>query len=147
MKSYFLTTALLAASCLSTPACSSPPSSVSTPASSAAPATPAPQVEQPDGIVLSAGARRIEQAQVRMRDGARLNADVYLPAATGRFPVVLIRTPYKTEIGPRPVFLNKLIEAGYAIVQQHERGRFLSEGDMRMLGRADEDGWDTLDWI
>src|SRR4030095_6656287 len=108
MKSYFLTTALLAASCLSTPACSSPPSSVSTPASSAAPPTPPPQAEHADcdflsargrpprparrapptpparevarrvGIVLAPGPRRIEQAQVRMRDGARLNADVYL---------------------------------------------------------------------
>src|SRR5262245_4145086 len=123
MKSCFLATALLAASCLSMPS------------------------EQPDGIDLPAGGRRIEQAQVRMRDGARLNADVYLPAATGRFPVVLIRTPYKTEIGPRSTFLNKLIEAGYAIVQQHERGRFLSGGEMRMLGRADDDGWETVDWI
>jgi putative CocE/NonD family hydrolase len=82
-----------------------------------------------------------------MRDGARLDTDVYLPAATGRFPVVLIRTPYETEITASPAFLNRLIEAGYAIVEQHERGRFLSEGEMRMLGRADEDGWDTLDWI
>ena len=32
-------------------------------------------------------------------------------------------------------------------MQQHERGRFLSEGEMHMLGPADEDGWDTLDWI
>ena len=81
-----------------------------------------------------------------MRDGVRLDTDVYLPAA-GRFPVVLIRTPYKTEISEMPTFLNRLIESGYAIVQQHERGRFLSEGEMAMLGRADEDGWDTLDWI
>ena len=77
----------------------------------------------------------------------RLNADVYLPAVTGKFPVVLIRTPYKTEFSPKSAFINRLIAAGYGVVQQHERGRFLSEGEMRMLGRADEDGWDTLDWI
>ena len=99
------------------------------------------------GIVLPGGGRTIAHAQVRMRDGARLNADVYLPAATGRFPAVLIRTPYRTEIGRNPVFLNRLLASGYAIVQQHERGRFLSEGEMRMLGHADEDGWDTLEWI
>jgi putative CocE/NonD family hydrolase len=99
------------------------------------------------GIALPPGGRTIARAQVRMRDGARLNADVYLPAAAGRFPVVLIRTPYRTEIGRNPVFLNRLLASGYAIVQQHERGRFLSEGEMRMLGRADEDGWDTLTWI
>ena len=102
---------------------------------------------QSNGLVMPNGGRTIEQAQVHMRDGVRLNADVYLPAATGRFPVVLIRTPYKTEIGRRSPFLDKLIESGYAIVQEHERGRFLSEGEMHMLGRADEDGWDTLDWI
>ncbi len=92
-------------------------------------------------------ARTIEAAQVRMRDGARLNADVYLPAATGKVPIVLIRTPYKTELGRRNAFVDRLLEAGYGVVQQHERGRFLSEGEMHMLGRADEDGWDTLDWI
>ena len=91
--------------------------------------------------------RTIEAAQIRMRDGARLNADIYLPAVTGKVPVVLIRTPYKTEISPKSAFINKLIEAGYGVVQQHERGRFLSEGEMHMLGRADEDGWDTLDLI
>ena len=92
-------------------------------------------------------ARTIEAAQVRMRDGVTLKTDVHLPATTGRVPVVLIRTPYKTEISPKSEFINRLIAAGYAVVQQHERGRFLSEGEMHMLGRADEDGWDTLDWI
>jgi putative CocE/NonD family hydrolase len=82
-----------------------------------------------------------------MRDGVRLNSDVYLPAVSGKVPVVLIRTPYKTEISPRSEFVNRLIAAGYGVVQQHERGRFSSEGEMHMLGRADEDGWDTLDWI
>jgi putative CocE/NonD family hydrolase len=92
-------------------------------------------------------ARTIEAAQVRMRDGVRLEADVHLPAVTGKVPVVLIRTPYKTEISQKSEFINRLIAAGYGVVQQHERGRFLSEGEMHMLGRADEDGWDTLDWI
>ena len=60
---------------------------------------------------------------------------------------MLICTPYKTEFSPKSEFINRLIAAGYGVVQQHERGRFLSEGEMHMLGRADEDGWDTLDWI
>jgi putative CocE/NonD family hydrolase len=126
--------ALLLVSALMAPSCSSP-------------ASVSPSAGARTGIVLPERGRMIARAQVRMRDNVRLNADVYLPAPTGRFPVVLIRTPYKTEIGETPLFLNRLIQAGYAIVQQHERGRFLSEGEMRMLGRADEDGWDTLDWI
>ena len=105
-----------------------------------APAVPAqpPPFTMPDGAVL------LPNLQARMRDGVRLNTQVWLPAAEGKFPVVLIRTPYETEMS---VFETKLLSAGYAVIQQHERGRYLSEGKMRMLGRADEDGWDTLEWI
>ncbi len=113
----------------------------------APPSTATAKTGEQTGIILPPGGRKLEQVQVRMRDGARLNADVYLPAADGKFPILLIRTPYKTEIGEKPIFLNRLIQSGYGVIQQHERGRFLSEGEMRMLGRADEDGWDTLDWI
>jgi putative CocE/NonD family hydrolase len=119
----------------------------STSCSSSAPAKSVEPPSQASAIAIPTGGRTIEAAQVHMRDGARLNADVYLPAATGKFPIVLIRTPYKTELGRRNSFFSRLLVAGYGIVQQHERGRFLSEGEMHMLGRADEDGWDTLDWI
>ncbi|HVY89485.1 MAG TPA: CocE/NonD family hydrolase, partial [Hyphomonadaceae bacterium] len=82
--------------------------------------------------------------QAKMRDGVRLDTSVWLPKADGKFPVVLTRTPYRTEMG---AFQTKLLQQGYAVVEQHERGRYLSEGQMHMLGRADEDGWDTLEWI
>jgi putative CocE/NonD family hydrolase len=111
-----------------------------------------PAATQPDasapapdpGFTLPERAVHLPNQQARMRDGARLNTQVWLPAADGKFPVVLIRTPYETEMNS---FQTKLLNAGYAVVQQHERGRYLSEGRMQMLGRADEDGWDTLDWI
>ncbi len=96
------------------------------------------------------GARTLAHAQAPMRDGVRLDATVYLPAATGGpWPTVLIRTPYRTELDGRYAseFFQRLLSEGYAIAQVHERGRYLSEGEMRMLGRADEDGWDTLSWI
>lgn len=100
------------------------------------------------GFTPPAGTVTLPHLQVRMRDGARLNTSVWLPAADGRFPVVLIRTPYRSELGSGPASLaGALLQAGYAVVQQHERGRYFSEGRMRMLGQADEDGWDTLDWI
>ena len=83
--------------------------------------------------------------QVRMRDGVRLNTDIYVPNG-GERPVatILIRTPYKTELRKRH---QTLLGMGYAIVEQHERGRYLSEGEFTMLPRPAEDGWDTLDWI
>jgi putative CocE/NonD family hydrolase len=100
------------------------------------------------GAAPPAGTVTLRDRQVAMRDGVRLNTTVWLPAAEGRFPVVLIRTPYRTEVefGPSS-FAGELLQAGYAVVQQHERGRYFSEGRMRMLAQADEDGWDTLDWI
>lgn len=107
----------------------------------AASASPTPQ--RP-GFSVPAGGLAMPHLQVKMRDGARLDTSVWLPAASGKFPVVLTRTPYETEMGS---FQTRLLNEGYAVVEQHERGRYLSEGEMRMLGRADEDGWDTLDWI
>jgi putative CocE/NonD family hydrolase len=103
-------------------------------------AAPAPD----PGFTLPEGAIHLPNQQARMRDGARLNTQVWLPKSDGRFPVVLIRTPYETEMSS---FQTKLLSAGYAVVQQHERGRYLSEGKALMLHRADEDGWDTLEWI
>lgn len=93
----------------------------------------------PDGTLIE------YDLQVRMRDGMRLNTDVYLPN-DGSKPVaaILVRTPYDSELGAR--YLG-LLERGYAIVEQHERGRYLSEGDFTMIPRPAEDGWDTLDWI
>lgn len=114
----------------------------------AAPEAPgASAKKEATGLILPEGGRYLRFQQVPMRDGIRLNADVWLPAAEGRFPTILIRTPYETEIGRRSEFLNQAITRGYAIMQSHERGRYLSEGEMGFLSRADEDGWDTLNWI
>ena len=46
---------------------------------------------------------------VPMRDGIQLATDVYLPAQggkvrSGRFPVLLMRTPYNKEVRAGPVF-------------------------------------------
>ena len=62
-----------------------------------------------------------------MRDGVRLDTTIYTPAkGTGRFPTVLIRTPYRTELDFRSSFFQKLLTEGYAVVMQLERGRYLS---------------------
>jgi putative CocE/NonD family hydrolase len=101
------------------------------------------ETEEP-AFTAPAGSVAMMHQQARMRDGVRLNTSVWLPQAEGKFPVVLIRTPYRTEMRD---FQATLLRNGYAVIEQHERGRYLSEGEMRMLGRADEDGWDTLEWI
>ncbi|MBZ6377675.1 hypothetical protein B5C34_03715 [Pacificimonas flava] len=104
---------------------------------------------QPAAFSPPADALVEEHVQVAMRDGARLDTDIYVPFGGERpVPAILIRTPYNTEVGGRrSAFFNRLLEDGYALVEQHERGRYFSEGEFTMLPRPAEDGWDTLDWI
>lgn len=102
----------------------------------------------------SAGASKsgpaLEHQMVPMHDGVRLDTSVFLPAGRGPFPTILIRTPYPMS-DPReaePTDLQrKLLERGYAIVQQNERGMYFSEGRHRVLIGARDDGYDTIDWI
>ncbi len=83
-----------------------------------------------------------------MRDGVALDTDIYLPATPSPYPAILIRSPYPLEWATRPSPLNvALLESGYAIVLQNERGRYWSGGDHEFLARAGEDGYDTVDWI
>jgi predicted acyl esterase len=70
---------------------------------------------------------------IPMRDGVRLAADVWLPEAPGRYPVLLARTPYmKTGLG-----LNQwamyFAKKGYVFVIQDTRGRGDSEGPLQLL--------------
>ena len=91
----------------------------------------------------------IKRQWVPMRDGVRLDAEIYLPnTAEPPYPTVLIRSPYPSEktLRPNEVY-TAFVENGYAIVFQNERGRFWSEGEHEYLARAGEDGYDTIDWI
>lgn len=88
-----------------------------------------------------------ELVMVPMRDGVRLETAVIRPANDGRHPVVLVRTPYEFPGELSKSFFRTLFANGYAVVMQHERGSHWSEGSFHFLGRAREDGYDTLSWI
>ena len=84
-----------------------------------------------------------------MRDGTILRADVYRPAAVGRFPVLVERVGY--ELGARvggygPYYA----ERGYAVVGQNVRGAFASEGELVPFqddsAGTHQDGYDTVEW-
>jgi predicted acyl esterase len=87
--------------------------------------------------------------KVPMRDGTLLATDVYLPAGTGPWPVVLVRDPYNKNgwSNGRSAF-NR---AGLVLVAQDTRGRYASEG--RAVPVVDEgwgerqDGVDTVAWV
>ncbi|MBV8833665.1 MAG: CocE/NonD family hydrolase [Acidobacteriaceae bacterium] len=83
---------------------------------------------------------------VPMRDGIRLTANVYLPAGTGRWPTVFVRTPYDRR-GPAASSYRYFLRHGYAVVIQDVRGRYGSQGIFGPIEQEGPDGSDTLNWI
>ena len=89
---------------------------------------------------------KLLHVRVAMRDNIRLDTNVFLPPDGGRFPTVLIRTPYGK--GPDlPVSYRSFIHHGYAVVMQDVRGRYGSAGVFNVLNQEGPDGYDTLNWI
>lgn len=83
-----------------------------------------------------------------MADGVRLATQVLRPAGAQRAPAVLIRTPYGSRMPRFSALLARLFaEAGFAVVLQDVRGRFLSEGRFDPFHAEAADGARTLDWI
>lgn len=84
---------------------------------------------------------------IPMRDGVRLAADVWLPDAPGRYPVLLVRTPYmKTNLGLNQ-WAQYFASRGYAFVIQDARGRGDSEGEFEAFFGEGKDGYDTIEWV
>ncbi len=95
-----------------------------------------------------------QKMMVPMRDGIRLATDVYRPKGDTKVPVVFSRTPYQMngwvdgeERTRSYETALKWVEAGYAYVEQNERGRYFSEGEWDILGTPVTDGYDALTWL
>ena len=82
------------------------------------------------------------KVMVPMRDGKRMQADIYRPKdESKKYPIIFVRTPYNfnywdVELGA-PRDMSTALEAvkrGYAAVEINERGRYFSEGDYDILG-------------
>jgi hypothetical protein len=87
-----------------------------------------------------------DNVAVPMRDKVVLRADVYLPPGGGRWPAILIRTPYNrhSEISQSYRFF---ADHGYAVITQDVRGRHGSAGTFGSVAQEGPDGSDTIDWI
>jgi len=81
--------------------------------------------------------------KVAMRDGTLLSTDVYRPDTTGRFPVLLMRTPYNN-FDPATGYW--FAQRGYAVVLQDVRGKCDSDGKFYPLINEAADGYDTQTW-
>jgi predicted acyl esterase len=84
--------------------------------------------------------------KVTMRDGVRLSTNIYRPDTTGKFPVLLARSPYGNG-GEGNREAHFFARCGYAVVVQDTRGRYESEGIFDAFQPEALDGYDTQQWI
>jgi putative CocE/NonD family hydrolase len=99
-------------------------------------------------------------APIQMSDGITLRANVFLPKADGRFPVVLTATGYNKDTN-NPLGLpgcssssaiasgnTKLLDKGIGIMILDDRGTGSSEGRWDSWGQRTQDDYaEVLDWI
>ncbi len=102
-------------------------------------------------VALAYSVTIAKDIMIPMRDGVRLAADIYRPskdgvAAEGRFPALLMRTPYDKALRA-PSFASYFTTRGYVVVVEDVRGRYHSEGHWRPLTDDPNDGYDTAKWI
>ena len=94
---------------------------------------------------------REERIMIPMRDGTRLSAYLYFPAASGKWPVLYEqRYADLRGAGTRQAFA-RLAKAGYVVCAENFRGAGQSEGTWvgyRALGWGElQDGYDTVEWL
>jgi uncharacterized protein len=90
---------------------------------------------------------RLFDVQVPMADGVSLSTDVVLPAVAGRWPALLVRTPY-SKVNERILgWADFFADYGYAVVAQDVRGRGDSEGVWEPWISEFDDGYDAVEWI
>jgi putative CocE/NonD family hydrolase len=89
-----------------------------------------------------------ETISLTLRDGVRLDADLYRPAEGGPYPVLLMRQPYGRRIASTVVFAHPRWYAaqGYIVVIQDVRGTGSSEGTFRAFETEREDGAESVAW-
>ncbi len=99
-------------------------------------------------IAAAAGDIVIERdVAVPMRDGVILRADVYRPAASGEFPVLVYRTPYGKDAAAESYDTHlAAVARGYAVLLQDVRGRYASDGLFVPYRGEGKDGYDTIEW-
>ena len=126
----------------------------------------APNTKKADSIWVRHNYEKREIA-LTMRDGKQLFTAIYTPKDTkGKHPILLCRTPYSIAPYGKDSFKAfwdfywiDYLKAGYIMVLQDVRGRYMSEGDFvdvrpfnpdkKEKEDIDEstDTYDTIDWL
>lgn len=86
---------------------------------------------------------------VPMRDGIKLSTNIYFPGGNipgeKKYPLILIRTPYKKEM--LEILALGWVKKGYICAIQDVRGRFASEGEWEPFMNEAQDGYDTIEYL
>jgi uncharacterized protein len=83
---------------------------------------------------------------MKTRDGVTLYSDIYRPKAEGRFPVILMRTPYDKSASWAVAPAYQIATHGYVVIVQDVRGRYTSEGEWYPFRHESNDGYDAVEW-
>jgi len=103
---------------------------------------------KPHGSADAADLIREADVAAPMRDGVLLRGDVFRPAGPGRFPALILRTPYGRTGDPDELrFARRAVGRGYAVVLQDVRGRHGSEGAFTPHAHEGRDGFDSIEWL
>ncbi|MDP3675319.1 MAG: CocE/NonD family hydrolase [Novosphingobium sp.] len=96
--------------------------------------------------------------KVPMRDGVKLSTEVTRPAKPGKYPVIMMRTPYLgAEASPGcvnhpywplygPGSRSEVAARGYVTILQEVRGTSRSEGEFHPVINEADDGYDAIEW-
>jgi predicted acyl esterase len=95
------------------------------------------------------------KVMVTMRDGKKMQADIYRPKdTTKKYPIIFSRTPYNfnywdVKSGTYRDMSTELdaVKRGYALVEMNERGHFFSQGEYDILGPPLTDADDEFNWM
>lgn len=84
---------------------------------------------------------------IRLSDGVPLETVLFLPEASGAFPAVLVRNPYRGNQLIYARLLPLLAQQGYAVVLVSVRGALGSGGEWLPFEHERSDGREVLDWV
>lgn len=83
-----------------------------------------------------------------LRDGVKLATDVYLPDTTGKFPVIVRRSPYSPAKGRAiDADAHDFCRQGIGLVVQDCRGTGRSEGEADLWAQERDDAEDFMNWL
>lgn len=100
-----------------------------------------PELSQPTHKTISE-----KRVRTPMRDGQRMMMDIVRPNGDGKYPVILVRTPYGR--ASQVIMLGEFYaKRGYVVVVQDVRGTGGSDGQFDPFNTNVADGKDTLDWL